>query len=100
MTAVETDEAAIERLKSACERIYRVNLNEDSWPEVLRDGGPFDVVVVADVLEHLYDPWTALTQIKDLIHEDGQIVMSIPHAGYSGMLPVCSTRTSPIVRAA
>ena len=86
VTAVETDEAAIERLKSACERIYRVNLNEDSWPAVLRDGGPFDVVVAADVLEHLYDPWTALTQIKDLIHEDGQIVISIPNAGYSGML--------------
>ena len=86
VTAVETDETAIERLMSACERIYRVNLNEDSWPEALRDAGTFDVVVVADVLEHLYDPWTALTRMKDLINKDGHIVISLPHAGYNGML--------------
>ena len=86
ITAVEIDEEAIPRLAPACEQVYRVDLNDESWPDALRDAGLFDVVVAADVLEHLYDPWTALDRMKDLIDQSGCLVVSLPHAGYSGML--------------
>ena len=47
---------------------------------------PFDVVVAADVLEHLYDPWRTLRQMASLISFDGAIVVSLPHSGHAAFL--------------
>ncbi len=86
VTAVELDEEVLSRLETACDKVYRIDLNDASWPEALEGEAAFDAVVAADVLEHLYDPWSVLQQIPGLIHDDGAIVVSIPHAGYVGML--------------
>lgn len=41
--------------------------------------GKFDVVVCADFLEHLKDPWGFLKSIKRSISSGGRLVFSIPH---------------------
>lgn len=56
VTALEIDDEVIPDLKTSCERVYKVDLNDASWPEILHKEDNFDVVVAADVLEHLYDP--------------------------------------------
>jgi len=86
LTAVEIDEDSIQALAPFCERVLRADLNDPGWAETLRNEGVFDVVVVADVLEHLYDPWSAFQQMKGLIGPDGYIVVSIPHAGHNAIL--------------
>lgn len=42
------------------------------------DGG-FDVIVCADVLEHLVNPWDTLKQLTCLLSERGQVVISVPN---------------------
>ncbi|HHY35332.1 MAG TPA: glycosyltransferase [Firmicutes bacterium] len=42
------------------------------------DGG-FDVIVCADVLEHLVNPWETLKQLTRLLNSRGQIVISLPN---------------------
>ncbi len=42
----------------------------------------FDCVVFNDVLEHLYDPWTTVRQVKDLLSDKGVLVTSIPNFRY------------------
>jgi 2-polyprenyl-3-methyl-5-hydroxy-6-metoxy-1,4-benzoquinol methylase len=42
----------------------------------------FDCVVFNDVLEHLYDPWTTVRQVKDLLSDKGVMVTSIPNFRY------------------
>ena len=86
VTALEIDDEVITHLKTACDRVYRADLNDVTWPENLKDEDEFDVIVVTDVLEHLYDPWRVLGQLRGLLREGGHIVASIPHAGYNGML--------------
>lgn len=42
-------------------------------------GKQFDCVVFNDVLEHMYDPWTAIDIARKLLVPDGTVVASIPN---------------------
>jgi 2-polyprenyl-3-methyl-5-hydroxy-6-metoxy-1,4-benzoquinol methylase len=44
--------------------------------------GQFDTLVVADVLEHLRDPWAALFRLRDCLKDDGTVVASIPNIAH------------------
>ncbi len=43
------------------------------------DGGTFDVVLCADVLEHLIDPWRTVTLLTRLLKPGGIFLSSIPN---------------------
>jgi 2-polyprenyl-3-methyl-5-hydroxy-6-metoxy-1,4-benzoquinol methylase len=86
VTAVEINPASIEKLRAITSNIYDLDLNDAGWAEALRDAAPFDCVVAADVLEHLYDPWTVLRQMRSLLSGNGSIVLSLPHAGHCTVL--------------
>ena len=86
VTALEIDDAVIPQLEASCERVHRVDLNDASWPEGLGKEEKFDVVIAADVLEHLYDPLSTLKAMSGLVGDNGYIVVSLPHAGYNGVL--------------
>jgi 2-polyprenyl-3-methyl-5-hydroxy-6-metoxy-1,4-benzoquinol methylase len=38
-----------------------------------------DTFIAGDVLEHLYDPWRALTRVRPLLTPDAQVSVSIPN---------------------
>lgn len=42
----------------------------------------FDCVVFNDVLEHLYDPWSTIRQVKSILSPVGVLVTSIPNFRY------------------
>jgi 2-polyprenyl-3-methyl-5-hydroxy-6-metoxy-1,4-benzoquinol methylase len=86
ITAIEIDTESIEKLSPFCEQVYRHDLNDIAWTNLLSDQGKFDVVVAADVLEHLYDPWSTLRALKNLLTDDGSIVISLPHVGHSAVI--------------
>ena len=44
--------------------------------------GSFDVLICADVLEHLRDPWGALQYLVTLMRQDGTVVVSLPNILY------------------
>ncbi len=48
--------------------------------------GYFDCIVLADVLEHLYNPWQALAKLKRLLSDAGKVVCSIPNIGHAFVL--------------
>lgn len=39
-----------------------------------------DTVILADVLEHIYDPWHTLLQLKTYLTSEAEIIASIPNA--------------------
>jgi 2-polyprenyl-3-methyl-5-hydroxy-6-metoxy-1,4-benzoquinol methylase len=39
----------------------------------------FDVIICADVLEHLVDPWKVVKNLKKFLKEDGVFIASIPN---------------------
>jgi len=85
VTALEIDSEAIEKLALFCERVYQVDLNDKSWHAAIESNGGFDVVVAADVLEHVYDPLNVLSAMKKFLASDGYMVISVPHVGHSAV---------------
>jgi 2-polyprenyl-3-methyl-5-hydroxy-6-metoxy-1,4-benzoquinol methylase len=85
VTAIEIDAASIGILEEFCESVIRADLNANTWPSLLL-GRQFDAVVIADVLEHLYDPWTTLRLASELLVESGSVVVSLPHASHAAIL--------------
>jgi 2-polyprenyl-3-methyl-5-hydroxy-6-metoxy-1,4-benzoquinol methylase len=86
VTAIELDEEAIKKLSPYCEHVYRCDLNDQAWPSVLSKNDKFEVVVAADVLEHLFDPWATLSAVKRVLDSDGEVVVSLPHIGHSAAM--------------
>ena len=54
--------------------------------EALFGGHRYDVIVCADVLEHLKEPQKVLQQCKALLSPGGRLITSVPNAGYCGLV--------------
>ena len=83
---LELDPDAIEKVTPYCVKVMQADLNSNEWPKLLDNSKKFDVVVAADVLEHLYDPWASLQRMVPLIKPDGYIVISLPHVGHAAIM--------------
>lgn len=46
------------------------------------DGGSFDCIVCADVLEHLVNPWQTVSKLKALLAPGGCMIASFPNVGF------------------
>jgi len=86
VTGIELDPEAIKKVTPYCEQVMQADLNSSEWPSLLDDKERFDVVVAADVLEHLYDPWKALQRMVPLINANGYLVISLPHVGHAAVI--------------
>lgn len=86
VTALEIDPSAIEIVRDHCEHVYPCDFNRPDWPSSLPDIGQFDVLVAADVFEHLYDPWSCLQQLNQFLSPKGSLVVSLPHVGHAAIM--------------
>lgn len=48
--------------------------------------GSVDTVVMADVLEHMYDPWHVMVKLKPYLSANAQIILSIPNTRHLGLM--------------
>lgn len=81
VTGVEIDPRSVERARQVCNEVIEGDVESlpvSSLPRV-------DVVVLADVLEHLKNPEAALSRIRPLIDPNGAIVASIPNVAYASV---------------
>lgn len=54
-------------------------------PQVLdqvRTLAPYDVIIFADVLEHLVDPWGVLCELRPLLSPGGHVLLSVPNIAH------------------
>ncbi|NIS74306.1 MAG: methyltransferase domain-containing protein [Deltaproteobacteria bacterium] len=54
--------------------------------ELPYEDGYFDLIICADVIEHLIDPWNVLKNLHRLLGEGGNIVASFPNVSYRKIL--------------
>lgn len=86
VTGLELDPVAIRIVAPFCDQVIQADLNSPNWPNLVGGAGTYDVVVAADVLEHLYDPLKTLQRMVHLINPDGYFVISLPHAGHAAIM--------------
>jgi 2-polyprenyl-3-methyl-5-hydroxy-6-metoxy-1,4-benzoquinol methylase len=48
----------------------------------VREFAPYDVVIFADVLEHLVDPWGVLRDLRPLLAPQGRVLLSVPNIAH------------------
>jgi 2-polyprenyl-3-methyl-5-hydroxy-6-metoxy-1,4-benzoquinol methylase len=59
----------------------KCDLNEKELDKVFNNNA-FDVVILADILEHLVNPWEALFNIKKILKPGANIAVSLPNSGH------------------
>jgi GT2 family glycosyltransferase/2-polyprenyl-3-methyl-5-hydroxy-6-metoxy-1,4-benzoquinol methylase len=84
VVAVEIDPKAAARASAFCERVIVGDIEQMDLAQELGEDR-FDVVVAADVLEHLKDPLSVLLTVKRYLRDDGYIVASIPNVAHGSV---------------
>jgi len=79
VTGVEMDSETLAMCAAFCERTLQANLEDPAWHASLA-GEKFDVVMCADVLEHLRDPRPLLSLLPQFLNDTGCVMMSLPNA--------------------
>ena len=94
VTGIELDEAYARDAEDVLDRVFQGDVQEVLADPPADLQGPFDLVIAADVLEHLIDPWTALRRAADLLEPGGSAIVSLPNVRYLGVLWQLAVRGS------
>lgn len=81
VVGVEIDERMAEVARTHLDDVLVGDLNRTPLEELVGDQR-FDLIFLGDVLEHLIDPWSALTQARALLGPEGRIVASLPNINH------------------
>jgi 2-polyprenyl-3-methyl-5-hydroxy-6-metoxy-1,4-benzoquinol methylase len=73
------DSVEIAGVRDRVDEFFQCNLEHGVPAEV---GRAFDVVIAADVIEHVADPEALLERLRDLLDPAGQLLVSIPNFGH------------------
>lgn len=82
---VEIDENAAKEASVFAEQMIVGDIESLEWTKTLNEKD-FDYIIFADVLEHLRNPKKILTYVKDLLKDEGSILISIPNVAHSSIL--------------
>lgn len=83
---VEPDPVAAQLAAQRMDRVFAKKLED---VDLISEGlghGDIDAVLLADVLEHMYDPWRALVQLKPFLAQGAQVVISLPNVRNIGLV--------------
>lgn len=85
VSGIEADPDAAAEARAHADRVWVADLDANGW-ETLPGGDRFDVVLAADVLEHLRDPLACVLRARDLLADGGRLVISVPNIAHGGVL--------------
>lgn len=83
--AIEISPAMAEQVRPWCRSLIVGDVEALDLAHLLPRQG-YSAILCADVLEHLRDPWTFLGRLRDLLADDGRLLLSVPNVGYLGLL--------------
>ncbi len=71
---------SIEALRLAqanLDKVFQADIENDNWIEKL--SGKYDTVILSEVLEHLFYPEQVLIKIKQILTEQGEVIITVPN---------------------
>ena len=83
--AVELSADMAEQARPWCRRLVVGDVETLDLDQVFA-GCRYDVILCADVLEHLRDPWALAHRLAGLLAPGGRLLLSVPNAAYLGLL--------------
>jgi 2-polyprenyl-3-methyl-5-hydroxy-6-metoxy-1,4-benzoquinol methylase len=86
VVGVEYDPVAAQQARAICREVVVGDLESDAVRAgvagAVADAGGIDIIICADVLEHLRDPWAVLAWLRTLLPETGRAVVSVPNIAH------------------
>lgn len=79
VVVTDVSQAALAKAAAIADDAIRTDLNQTPY---LHLGTNYDVVIWADVLEHLVNPETALRHTRDVLGPNGQVIVSLPNVAH------------------
>lgn len=61
------------------------DVEREEWQKAL-EGNVYDYIIVLDVLEHLHRPFDLLVKLKQLLKEEGMLLLSIPNISHNSVV--------------
>src|SRR5262245_3053503 len=83
---IDGDRAALELAKHELDETIGADLDYTPLSALGLQPGSFDLIVAADVLGRLRDPWGVLAEVVEFLHPNGHVVVSLPNAQYGPAL--------------
>lgn len=71
--------------RKSCLGIKQGDIENFRWLEILGDE-QYDYIIFADVLEHLRNPLKVLNKAKQILKEDGYVLLSVPNIAHSAII--------------
>lgn len=84
VTGIEIDPECVEVARTKCNQVICADLDNCDLQKVLPEER-FDVILCADVLEHLRDPSRLLRSLRRWLVDDGYVVASIPNIAHGSV---------------
>ncbi|MGB5198593.1 MAG: glycosyltransferase [Sedimenticolaceae bacterium] len=84
VVGVDIDAASLEKAAPHCRRTLCVDVEARDWHAPLH-GERFDVILCADIIEHLKDPEAFLISLRGLLKDDGRLVASVPNGAHAAI---------------
>ena len=83
---IELNQEAAEKARERLDSVSVGKFEEIDLEAIGITPGSLDFVLVPDVLEHMYDPWSVMLRIKKYLSPQGRLVISIPNIRYLPLL--------------
>lgn len=79
VTGIEYLDAAAAIAATTYDRVIQMRIEDVDFDREGIAKGSFDIIVAADVLEHLYNPWQVVNRLRPLLAPNGAIYISLPN---------------------
>jgi len=79
VVGIELNENAAKSAEGKLDKVIHGDVEKLSLPF---QAEYFDYVILADVVEHLVDPWQVVKRLSLFLHGEGFLIVSIPNIGY------------------
>jgi len=79
---IDINEQAVQAAKQHLDEAHTVDLNDMAKLDVFLAGRKFDLIIMADVLEHTIDPWGIISRLHNVLTANGMFIISIPNIGH------------------
>jgi len=76
---VEPNPNTAEIARGRLDRVISELIDDIDWAAFGVAPGAIDTVLLFDVLEHIYDPWSTLLRLRNLVSANAQLVLSVPN---------------------
>lgn len=83
---VELNAQAAAHAAAHLTQVWIEDVTQFDWEKLGWEKGSIDLVIAADVLEHLYDPWQVLLKLRPYLSPSAYVLLSLPNVRQIGVL--------------